>query len=543
MAVKAWRAPIGDNRRRRPARPALLAVRNSAIALAMSASLVTRSLAWLADALVDPRRRERTAAALLVGYAAIWTLYAVIAKGSQDIHFDMGEVVAWSRELALGTPKHPPLSAWLAGTWFTFFPLADWAFYLLAMAVATAGLWIAWCLSARWLDGEKRAAGLALLTLVPFFNFQALKFNANEVLIPLWAACTFAFLRSFETRRPAMAALAGLAAAAAMLGKYWSIVLLAGLAVAAVADPRRAAYFRSSAPWITVAVGALAIAPHVGWLIANAFSPFGYAMASHAAGTFAHTIVSAASFLAGSLGYMAVPALLVMIAARPSAAAVSDSLWPAAAERRIAVIAFAAPLLIATAAALLAGAEIVSLWSMPALSLLPVVLLSSPLVTIPRPALVRLLALALALPLVALALSPIIAMVIHRNGVPNHASQYRLVAAAIERAWRDTTDRPLRLVGSYTNLVNGVAFYLADRPSTYDVVGPYQTPWTDDARIAREGIALVCPLDEAECIGGVDALAARHRPGRRTEVEITRRFLGMPDAATRYRIITVPSGG
>jgi hypothetical protein len=509
----------------------------------MNASLVTRSLAWLADALVDPRRRERAAAALLVGYAVIWTLYGVIAKGSQDIHFDMGEVVAWSREPALGTPKHPPLSAWLAGTWFTLFPLADWAFYLLAMVVATAGLWIAWRLSARWLDGEKRAAGLALLTLVPFFNFQALKFNANEVLIPLWAACTFAFLRSFETRRPAAAALAGLAAAAAMLGKYWSIVLLAGLAVAAVADPRRAAYFRSSAPWITVAVGALAIAPHVAWLIANDFSPFGYAMASHAAGTVAHTVVAAAGFLAGSLGYIAVPALLAVIAARPSAAAVADSLWPAAAERRIAVTAFAAPLLIATVAALLARSEIVSLWSMPALSLLPVVLLSSPLATVPRLDLMRLLALALALPLVALALSPLIATVIHRSGVPNHASQYRLVAAAIERAWRATTDRPLRLVGSYTNLVNGAAFYLADRPSTYDVIGPNVTPWADDARIAREGIALVCPVDDEHCSREADALAARHRAGQRTEVEISRRYLGMSDRPIRYRIITVPPGG
>ena len=41
-----------------------------------------------------------------------------------------------------------------------------------------------------------------------------------------------------------------------MLGKYWSIILLAGLAVAAIADVRRALY-SSAAPWITIAVGAL----------------------------------------------------------------------------------------------------------------------------------------------------------------------------------------------------------------------------------------------------------------------------------------------
>ena len=185
----------------------------------------------LAALLVDPRHRERTAAQLLLGYVAVWTLYAVLAKGGQDLHFDMGEAVAWSREPAFGYSKHPPLSAWVVKAWFTIFPLADWAYYLLAMVSAGLALWIAWLLSARWLDAEKRAAGLALLTLVPFFNFHALKFNANSVLIPLWAATTLWFLRSFEQRDPLSAALAGVAAAAAMLGKYWSIVLLGGLEI------------------------------------------------------------------------------------------------------------------------------------------------------------------------------------------------------------------------------------------------------------------------------------------------------------------------
>ena len=67
----------------------------------------------LVAALTDPGRRERTLIAVLFAYVAIWTLYGVLAKASQDIHPDMAELVTWSRELALGYPKHPPLSAWL----------------------------------------------------------------------------------------------------------------------------------------------------------------------------------------------------------------------------------------------------------------------------------------------------------------------------------------------------------------------------------------------------------------------------------------------
>jgi 4-amino-4-deoxy-L-arabinose transferase-like glycosyltransferase len=168
----------------------------------------------LLDALADTARRERTVVVLLLGYVALWTLYGAIAKGSQDIHADMSEQFALGRELALGYPKHPPLAMVVVRAWFSVFPTADWAYYLLAMVNVGLALWIAWRLSARFLDGEKRVIGLALLTLVPFFNFHGLKFNVNTILLPLWAATTLWFLRSFETRRVFDAALAGLFAAA-----------------------------------------------------------------------------------------------------------------------------------------------------------------------------------------------------------------------------------------------------------------------------------------------------------------------------------------
>src|SRR5215471_8509568 len=155
-------------------------------------------LARLMESLLDPRRREWTVIALLAGYAAIWSIYGAIAKGSQDIHFDMGEMVAWSREVTFGTPKHPPLPAWLVAGWFWAFPLTAWAYDLLAVGTATVSLWLAFMVSTRYLDGGKSAVGLALLTFVPFFNFHALKFNANSAMMPWWALTTWFFLRSFE---------------------------------------------------------------------------------------------------------------------------------------------------------------------------------------------------------------------------------------------------------------------------------------------------------------------------------------------------------
>lgn len=494
----------------------------------------------LAAALCNPHTRERHAVLVLGAYTALWTLYAVIAKGSQDLHFDMGEALAWSRELAVGNPKHPPFSAVLVKAWFAVFPRADWAYHLLAVSVSAIGLWIAWTISARWLDASKRVAGLALLSLVPFFNFHALKYNANSVLIPLWAATTWSFVNAFESRKPSWAALAGLCAAGAMLGKYWSIVLLGGLAAAALLDPRRAAYFRSAAPWVTIAVGATALGGHVVWLATHGFAPILYAASEHPSPGPLATLAGAIGFLLGTAGYVAIPVALTLVAARPTRAALLDAVWPRTPDRRFAGIAFAAPLVLSTLLALAARALIVSLWAMPALTLLPVVVLSSPRLAVSREALGRLVTLAIAFPVVMLVAAPAIAIMRHLDGLDHHAAHYRLLAQAVEAAWKATSARPLALVGSDTNLVNGVVFYLRSEPSTDDILGPWETPWVDAARIGREGIAMFCAADEPACVNAADALAALGPKGRRIELEIRRSYLGLAGAPQRYVIETIP---
>jgi 4-amino-4-deoxy-L-arabinose transferase-like glycosyltransferase len=493
----------------------------------------------LYDALIDPARCERTMAVLLGGYAAVWTLYGVIAKGSQDIHFDMGEMVAWSHEIGLGTPKHPPLGAWLVRAWFDVMPAEPWAFYLLAVLLATAALWIAWRVAGRYLAPDKRVLGIALLTLVPFYNFHALKFNANTVLIPFWAATTWFFLRSFETRRAGWAVLAGLGAAAAMLGKYWSIFLLAGLGLAALSDPRRGAYFRSPAPWLTIAIGAIPIVPHVVWVIEHNFEPFSYALAAHPT-TFVTAAEDGLTYLVGVWAFIIAPLGLGLVATRPSLAAVFDALWPAAGERRTIVIAFMTPLFLAVIVAILLRAQIGALWTMSAMTLLPVVQFSTPLVTVTRTTVVRLLALAIAYPIAMAALSPAIAIVIHREGVPNYGSQYRLIAQEVASAWQARTAAPLRIVGSETTIVNGIVFYFAEQPSTFDILSPGQTPWVDAARIRRDGIAIVCPLREKACVSTMNDYAARNPGLEIKEVNLARLYFGSFDTPVRYRILIVP---
>jgi 4-amino-4-deoxy-L-arabinose transferase-like glycosyltransferase len=489
----------------------------------------------LRAALIDPARRERTALLALVAYALLWAAYGTIAKSSQGLHPDMTELVAWSRDLSWGYLKHPPLAASLVWAWFAVFPFGEFGYYLLAMTMPALALWFAWRLSADYLEPEKRVAGLALLMLVPFFNFHALKFNVNTVLLPVWAMTTFWFLRSVRTRGSSYAALAGFGAALCMLGKYWSVFLLAGLIVAALIDKRRAGYFRSPAPWITVVVGAIAMAPHLYWLWQSDFAPFTYAMTIHGEKPFVGTIVAALGYLLGSLGYVALPVILVLAAARPNRAALADMVWPRDTERRLAAAAFWAPFLLPALAAVASGTEITSLWSMSAWTLLPVLLLSSPQVTWREIDTRRVVLMAAALPVVLLLASPVIAIVTRPSGAPPVNAQARLLATEVERVWHEATPQRLGFVGGDGDIVLGVVAFAADKPRA--MLPDLPAPGPDELK--RGGMVLLCFTGDAGCLRAA-ALQIGAAPSRTIQTDITQTMWGKVMPARRYTIIVVP---
>jgi hypothetical protein len=402
----------------------------------------------------------------------------------------------------------------------------------------TVALWVTWRLAARYLPPDKRVVGIVLLTFVPFYNFHAIKFNTNTVLTPFWAMTTWWFLRSFETRRLGWAVLAGIGAAAAMLAKYWSITLLAGLGVAALSDPRRTAYFSSPAPYVTLAVGTILLTPHIQWLTTHAFMPFSYAIEAHS-GTSALALFSALIFTSNGLAYAVAAIVFGVLATRPNLAAVRDTLWPADPERRTLVIAFAVPFLLAVLLAVLLTVAIESIWVTPAMTLLPVILLSSPLIAISRLAAVRLLALAVVFPLFMLVVSPLVAFGLHLSGVPDNGSDYRAVARIVEGVWRAHTDRPLRVVGS-TNFVNGIVFYFKDQPSTLDIDNPKLTPWVDVDRVRREGGIIVCPETDAFCMRALRGYTAFYSVVADEDVVVSRHFFGIASVPARYEIIMIP---
>src|SRR6266566_8948086 len=113
---------------------------------------IRRLAAWLAASASDPKASLWLVIGFAVAHAVLWTFILVNLKAAQDVHMDVAEAFAWGQKFQLGYGKHPPLAGWIAGLWFYFFPVKDWATYALAMTTLSVGIVICWFIALRVVD-------------------------------------------------------------------------------------------------------------------------------------------------------------------------------------------------------------------------------------------------------------------------------------------------------------------------------------------------------------------------------------------------------
>ena len=87
--------------------------------------------AWLAAALLRPASARRGVILAIAAFALAGFAVLVEVKYFQDVFKDNAEAYAWGRQLLGGYGRHPPLTGWIAGTWYSVLPASDWAFFKL----------------------------------------------------------------------------------------------------------------------------------------------------------------------------------------------------------------------------------------------------------------------------------------------------------------------------------------------------------------------------------------------------------------------------
>src|ERR1700749_375639 len=270
--------------------------------------------AWLASRATNGKTDLWLVITFAVVHALLWTRILIDLKAAQDVHMDVAEAFAWGQKFQLGYGKHPPLSGWVAGLWFQFFPVVDWAPYLLAMPTLGIGLVICWFVARRVVDRRRAFFVVVMLALYPIFNFKGFKYNPDLLQLVTLPLVVLAYLNAFERRTWLSGILLGLAGSSALMTKYWVLTMIGAVGLAALIHPERMKFLRSPAPWGAIATFVVAMLPHLWWLKQSDFLPLVYADDVYGGQTFAQTIRLALGYLTHNIALLLLPVALAAIA-------------------------------------------------------------------------------------------------------------------------------------------------------------------------------------------------------------------------------------
>ncbi|WP_363323475.1 glycosyltransferase family 39 protein [uncultured Bradyrhizobium sp.] len=478
---------------------------------------------------------------LLVLFVAIWTAYLVIAYLGAGLHPDVLETWTLGRHLAWGYPKHPPLMGWITRGWTAIFPLTDWSLQLMAMVNAAVALWAVDLIARRFVRGEKRAIVLLLLMLLPVYQFHAQRFNANTVLLAAWPLATYCFQRAFEApRQLGWAIAAGAACALAMLGKYYSIFLVASFVFAAVLHPDRRRYLLSASPWISALAGMLVLGPHLHWLATTGATPFDYALA-HAGADHVAALWEVSYFIMGLIAALAIPAVTWVFIAGPRLARLPGDFGAMNPGLRLLLLVAIGTILFPVIVSLAIGTDLPSLWAVQGLFLFVVLIVCATSYPIERFYAVNLAVMVASIAiLAAVGGAPIHALYRSAYGYEEGRGFYHAAATELTARWHDAVGTPLAAVSGDDALAFAAAFYSPDHPR-YARPFAYQYTWGLPRKTTLDrGWAALCFADQPDCLSWMERTTLRATGVFRSEFDARATLLGRPGRTRRVVMLIVP---
>ncbi|MGU7785224.1 glycosyltransferase family 39 protein [Burkholderia sp. PU8-34] len=472
--------------------------------------------------------------ALLPAHAIVWTIAAWLSRGNLDMQGDMIENYAWGIEWQAGYAKHPPLFAWITAAWFKFFPNTEIAYFALSSLNAMVGLLGIVALAGR--DLPRRLAVVAGLAMAvsPLYSNLAVKFNANAVLLSIWPWTAYCFVRFMQTGGWRSALALGALAGASLLGKYFSVVLLMALFAAALVRPAWRMRLFSWKTLLAAIAGAIVLAPHVVWLVDNAFLTFDYAQ-DRTGGTLPAALERFGIYTAAQLGYLALSFLFVIVlvrrarwqAAKVMAASyvrpgLCPDLWCLA----------LGPLIATGVVAVLTKTQMASVWGMAAwFAIVPLWLkvLHAHRFEIVAERAGRILAGYWVVVIVVTAAVGYIGVLRQSDDAAEPRAE---LAEAANAMWRVRTGQDVPVVAGSVHEAQSIAFYGSGYTRYWDMIDPRMTPWLTAADARKLGAMFVCRLGDTVCLDASAALSGVEP----TIVEVRKQAWGRVLVPRRYAL-------
>ncbi len=455
------------------------------------------------------------------------------------IHHDTTEVVMWGNSgWSAGFWKHPPFLPWVSRLWFEVVPMSAAGLSILTALNMTACAWAVWRIASMAGTGDDRTSGVVavlLLAAVPYATGMAVKLNHNSALISLWPLTTLAFLRAIDRPTAIRGALFGLAAAAAMLTKYYTGLLLVACLIASFARlPRAQTFYRGPAPYVAVGVFGLAMLPHALWMLDHRASSLAYAF-----GTASTGIVDTKRGPLMALSFaIQTPLILAPMALAAWLFHRFGRIMPASGrphrfEREILILAIL-PYILTVVLTTFFNLRGAIAWAMPLFVCLPAVLAAR--IGQPSREAMKRATMVAAILVLSLAIGGQLAMrMALARGADGISEPRRDIAESITATWRAGVTTPLPLVAGDQRLASAAIIFSPDHPQAWPSFNPTHAPWIDPAAVVGSGFVALCRKGDSVCT----ANALRHAGGRAVTCQLKQRVTYLGAAGPWFEAVAV----
>jgi hypothetical protein len=356
------------------------------------------------------------------------------------------------------------------------------------------------------MSADKVLAAIVLTSLGSHFGPDSgYKYNANTAQLPFIAGFIWSMLHATESRRPLWFIAAGVFGAAALLTKYYVLVLFLSIGLGLLINlrPPLAGFLKGLA--LTAATALVFVSPHVFWSIRHGWPSLHYMHAAHEttgqmSGFMAYVIALVGAFLFSGIALLAWAGSLYRLRKAASGGERGPRLG-------LSILAFSAVLTFV--AAWVQDIDPVSSWLIPALLFLGWALIDLTPRNIHLLTFVRRVASAGMVYLVVVLIVAVVWEARYRTyPAPPYYALSRVLAADVTRYYRNTYGQPIQFVAGAFPLPYDLAFYSPDHPHALYRLDLAQSPWIDAHALKAGNKVVICGADRFDTAGDPACLAA-----------------------------------
>lgn len=237
----------------------------------------------------------------LLIHLIVWSCIGLIRS---VLPTDSLEGIYWGSLADFGTPKHPPLAAWITYGVYTLFK-TDFSIYMLSQSFIIIGFIFIYKLAQYFLEPSKAILSVIVLESCWIYSYITgyYGFNPDVVLLLTLPAIAYYFYKSIYENKPKYWLLLGIFTGISLLDKYQTGFLIFGMIIWTIIFKRE--IFKNYYLYLAMIISLVIFSPHLLWLIKYDFFPMLYYGEKLATINWYNHITSPLSFFVMQLGILA----------------------------------------------------------------------------------------------------------------------------------------------------------------------------------------------------------------------------------------------